>query len=87
MREDLRQTWPFTRSRIDGAGGLYSLFGSAGAMIDVVTVITLALLTYLVREYRRPGVMLALSAALLFAIGLLLCWVLVYPVDVELPNG
>ena len=65
-------------------GGLYSLFGSVGAIIDILTVITLALLTYLVREHRRPGVRLALTAALLFAIGLLLWWVLVYPVNVEL---
>jgi hypothetical protein len=65
-------------------GGLYSLFGSVGAVIDVATVIALGLLTYLVREHRRPGVMPALSAALLFAIGLLLWWVLVYPVNVEL---
>ena len=65
-------------------GGLYSLFGSVGAVIDVLTVIALALLTYLVREHRRPGIRLALSAALLFATGLLLWWVLVYPVNVEL---
>jgi hypothetical protein len=65
-------------------GGLYSLFGSVGAVIDILTVITLVLLTYLVREHRRPGVRLALTAALLFAIGLLLWWVLVYPVNVEL---
>jgi hypothetical protein len=65
-------------------GGLYSLFGSAGAVIDILTVTSLGLLTYLVHEHRRPGVMLALSAALLFAIGLLLWWVLVYPVNVEL---
>ena len=65
-------------------GGLYNLFGSVGAVIDVVTIIVLGLLTYLVREHRRPGVRLALTAALLFAIGLLLWWVLVYPVNVEL---
>ena len=65
-------------------GGLNSLFGSVGAVIDILTVITLVLLTYLVREHRRPGVRLALTAALLFAIGLLLWWVLVYPVNVEL---
>ena len=65
-------------------GGLYSLFGSVGAVIDVATVIAVGLLTYLVREHHRPGVRLALSAALLFATGLLLWWVLVYPVNVEL---
>ncbi len=65
-------------------GGLYSLFGSIGAVVDVATVIALGLLTYLVREHHRPGVMLALTAALLFAGALLLWWVLVYPVNVEL---
>ncbi|HZP10566.1 DUF1772 domain-containing protein [Methyloceanibacter sp.] len=65
-------------------GGLYSLFGSIGAIIDVLTVISLGLLAYLVREHHRPGVMLALGAALLFAAALLLWWVLVYPVNVEL---
>jgi len=67
-------------------GGLYSLFGSVGAAIDVATVIALGLLTYLVREHHRSGVRLALSAALLFATGLLLWWVLVYPVNAELAH-
>jgi hypothetical protein len=65
-------------------GGLYSLFGSIGAVVDVATVVVLGLLAYLVREHRRPGVILALTAALLFAGGLMLWWVLVYPVNVEL---
>ena len=34
-------------------GGLYSLFGSVGVVIDVATVIALGLLTYLVREHHR----------------------------------
>src|SRR5262245_32780305 len=65
-------------------GGLYAAFGTVGALIDVATVIALALLAYFVREYGRPGFRLALSAALLFALALLLWWVLVYPVNVEL---
>ena len=65
-------------------GGLYSLFGSIGAVIDVAAVIALALLAYLVRERRRPGFRLALAAAILFALALVLWWVLVYPVNVEL---
>ena len=65
-------------------GGLYAMFGSTGAAIDVATVIALALLAYLVREHGRPGFRLALSAALLFALALVLWWVLVYPVNVEL---
>ncbi len=47
-------------------------------------MVALGLLTYLVREHRRLGVMLALTAALLFAAGLMLWWVLIYPVNVEL---
>ncbi len=65
-------------------GGLYNLFGSIGAVIDVATVIALALLAYFVREHWRPGFRLALAAAILFALALVLWWVLVYPVNVEL---
>jgi hypothetical protein len=65
-------------------GGLYNLFGSIGAVIDVATVIALALLAYFVREHGRPGFRLALAAAILFALALVLWWVLVYPVNVEL---
>jgi hypothetical protein len=45
-------------------GGLYSLFGSIGAVIDVAAVIALALLAYFVREHGRPGFRLALAAAI-----------------------
>jgi hypothetical protein len=65
-------------------GGLYSLFGSIGAVIDVAGVLALALLAYFVREHGRPGFRLALSATILFALALVLWWVLVYPVNVEL---
>ncbi len=67
-------------------GGLYAMFGSIGAVIDVACVIALALLAYLVREHGRPGFRLALMAALFFAMALLLWWVLVYPVNVELAS-
>jgi hypothetical protein len=65
-------------------GGLYALFGSAGAVMFVTAVIALALLAYFVREHGRPGFRLALAAAFLFAAALVLWWVLVYPVNVEL---
>jgi hypothetical protein len=65
-------------------GGLYAAFGSVGAVIFVATVIALALLAYFTREHLRPGFKLALAAALLFALALVLWWVLVYPVNVEL---
>jgi hypothetical protein len=65
-------------------GGLYNLFGSIGAVVFAATVIALALLAYFVREHERPGFRLALIAAILFALALMLWWVLVYPVNVEL---
>jgi len=65
-------------------GGLYAMFGSVGAVIDVAAVIVLALLAYFVREHSRPGFALALLAAVVFAAALVLWWVLVYPVNVEL---
>jgi hypothetical protein len=65
-------------------GGLYAMFGSVGAVIFVATVIALGLLAHFLREHARPGFALALSAALLFALGLVLWWLLVYPVNVEL---
>jgi hypothetical protein len=65
-------------------GGLYAMFGSVGAVIFVATVIALGLNAYFTREHHRPGFALALSAALLFALALVLWWVLVYPVNVEL---
>jgi hypothetical protein len=65
-------------------GGLYAMFGSVGAVIFVATVIALALNAYFVREHGRPGFRLSLVAALLFALVLVLWWVLIYPVNVEL---
>src|SRR5688572_30514818 len=63
-------------------GGLYAAFGSIGALIFVATVIALGLYAYFVREHGRPGFKLALAAAVLFALALVLWWVLVYPVNV-----
>jgi hypothetical protein len=65
-------------------GGLYAMFGSIAAAIDVATVIVLGILAYFVREHGRPGFRLALAAAVLFALAFALWWVLVYPVNVEL---
>ena len=62
----------------------YLWVGSTGAVIFVATVIALGLLAYFVREHGRPGFPLALAAAVLFALALVLWWVLVYPVNVEL---
>ena len=65
-------------------GGLYALSGTAGAVLNVATLIALMLLVYFVQEHGRPGLRSALVAALLFSLALVLWWVLVYPVNVEL---
>ena len=65
-------------------GGLHAMSGSVGAILFVATVIALALVAYFVREHGRPGFTLAAAAAALFALALVLWWVLVYPVNVEL---
>ncbi|HYH71293.1 MAG TPA: DUF1772 domain-containing protein [Methyloceanibacter sp.] len=67
-------------------GGLYAMFGSVGAIIFVGAVIALGLLAYFVHEHRRPGFQLALTAALLFALAMLLWWGLVYPANVQLAS-
>jgi hypothetical protein len=53
-------------------------------LIDVATVIAVGLVAYFVREHARPGFRVASGALLLFALALVLWWVLVYPVNVEL---
>lgn len=65
-------------------GGLYAMFGSVGAVIFAATVIALGLNAYFTREHGRPGFRLALAAAALFALALVLWWVLIYPVNLEL---
>ncbi len=65
-------------------GGLYAMFGTVGALIEMGAVIVLALLAYFVREHGRPGFRLAAAAFVLYALALLLWWVIVYPVNVEL---
>jgi len=67
-------------------GGLYAMFGSVGAVIDIGAVIALGVLAYLVHEHRRPGFPMGLTAALLFAFALLLWWGLIYPANVQLAS-
>jgi hypothetical protein len=65
-------------------GGLYSLSGPLGALIEVTTLIALIMLAALLRRHEASGFALTAIAAGLFATGLLFWWVLVYPVNVEL---
>lgn len=67
-------------------GGLYAMLGSVGAIIFIGAVIALGLHAYFVHEHRRPGFQLALTAALLFALAMLLWWGLVYPANVQLAS-
>ncbi len=65
-------------------GGLYSLSGPLGALIEVTTLIALIVLALLLRRHQASGFALTVIAAVLFATGLLFWWILVYPVNVEL---
>jgi hypothetical protein len=49
-------------------GGLYRVFGSLGALIDVAAIVALALNAYFMREQGWPHFRLALAAPVLFAV-------------------
>jgi len=65
-------------------GGLYALSGPLGVLVQVVTIIALIVLAVLLRRHGASGFPFTVAAAALFAIGLLVWWILVYPVNVEL---
>ena len=65
-------------------GGLYALSGPLGVLIQIATVIALTVLAMLLRRRGESGVPFTIVAAAMFAIGLLMWWILVYPVNVEL---
>jgi hypothetical protein len=65
-------------------GGLYALSGPLGVLVQIVTVIALIVLALLLRRHGAGGIPFTVAAAAMFAIGLLVWWILVYPVNVEL---
>ncbi|HYB05371.1 MAG TPA: hypothetical protein VED02_01365 [Methyloceanibacter sp.] len=65
-------------------GGLYALSGPLGVLMQVTTIVALIVLAVLLRRHGASGPALTIAAAVLFAIGLLVWWILVYPVNVEL---
>ena len=65
-------------------GGLYALSGPLVVLVQVTTIIALIVLAVLLRRHGASGLAFTIAAALLFAIGLLIWWILVYPVNVEL---
>lgn len=60
-------------------GGLYALFGSVGALIDIGALIAVAVLTLAVR--RRPGFRAAAAGAALFFGAHALWWAFVFPMN------
>jgi hypothetical protein len=65
-------------------GGLYALSGPLVVLVQVTTIIALIVLAVLLRRHGASGLAFTIAAAVLFAIGLLIRWILVYPVNVEL---
>jgi hypothetical protein len=65
-------------------GGLYALSGPLGVLVQVATIVALIVLAFLLRRHGASGFPFTVVAAVLFAIGLLVWWILVYPVNVEL---
>jgi hypothetical protein len=65
-------------------GGTYALSGPLGVLLQLATIIALIVLALLMRRHGAAGVSFTIVAAAMFAIGLLIWWVLVYPVNVEL---
>jgi hypothetical protein len=65
-------------------GGLYALSGPLGVLLQVFTIVALIVLAALLRRHAVSGVPFTIAAAVLFAIGLLVWWIYVYPVNVEL---
>ena len=63
--------------------GLYYLFGSVGAVIEVGSIVTAIVLTFLVRD-RGLVFSLALGGAILLALALALWFVFIAPVNAQL---
>ena len=65
-------------------GGFYALSGPLGVLLQVFTIIALIVLAVLLRRHALSGLPFTIAAAVMFAVGLLAWWILVYPVNVEL---
>jgi hypothetical protein len=62
----------------------YALSGLLGVLLQVFTIIALIVLAVLLRRHNVSGAPFTIAAAVMFAIGLLVWWIFVYPVNVEL---
>ena len=70
--------------RRHGARRLLRAVRPLGVLLQVFTIIGLIVLAVLLRRYVVSGLPFTILAAVLFAIGLLVWWIFVYPVNVEL---
>ena len=62
----------------------YALSGPLGVLLQVFTIIALIVLAVLLRRHSVSGAPFTIAAAVMFAIGLFVWWIFVYPVNVEL---
>ena len=53
-------------------------------LLQVFTIVALIVLAVLLRRHNASGAPFTIAAAVMFAIGLLVWWIFVYPVNVEL---
>src|SRR5688572_6169600 len=65
-------------------GAFFGLSGSLGVLLQIAALIGLSVLALLLRRTNAQGYALVFAAALLFAAGLIVWWLTVYPANVEL---
>jgi hypothetical protein len=65
-------------------GGLYKMFGSVGAFINVAALVGLSGLVFLVRKRGALTFRLTLAAALLYIAAMAAWWAFIFPVNQEL---
>jgi hypothetical protein len=64
-------------------GGFFRLSGPLGILLETATVISLLVLALLTRQRGGSGLLYFVAAGL-YGLGLILWWIMVYPVNVEL---
>ncbi|MEZ2128440.1 MULTISPECIES: DUF1772 domain-containing protein [unclassified Sinorhizobium] len=81
MEMPVRLGWqPALWMMVTNFGGLYLIFGTAGAAIDVLAIIASALLAFLVRN-RRPSFQLTIAGSAFMAAGLAIWFAFVAPMN------
>ena len=80
-----RQAWDqFLWVGATTQGGFFGLSGAIGILLQIAALISLLILALLLRRTNAHGFSLVFAAALLFAAGLIVWWLTVYPANVEL---